>query len=155
MKDAVEEVFPVRRQLLHGIALCIIAVGILGGIASLFDGETWTAGAALMCVGFGAYWRLAVRNVREIRVDQQAILFLPVGFELSFKDIESLEVPGWADRHDNPPNLHTQLVLKTRSTSWRLVPGAAAQVDRTCRLDIRGCETDRLFELVRSRVPEA
>ena len=157
MAGTTEHVFPVRRRLLSLLGWFMVSLGAF----TLLVVGLWTQAlsrgdflASLVAVLFGVFCIRSVRNVREIKVDDQRIRFLPVAADLHFSEIERIEVPGWADRHDTPPNTIGSIALDTNTTRTRLVPGAIAQWNNGCRIYTYGCDADRLLSLLRQYIPD-
>ncbi|MDA8585413.1 hypothetical protein N9L47_03990 [Rhodobacteraceae bacterium] len=94
------------------------------------------------------------KNVKWITVNREAIQFHPVAVEVRFSDIESLYLPSRVERHDNPPNMVGQLTLTKKTADARFILGALSQYQRTCRLNVAGCDSDALVSFVRERVPK-
>ncbi len=152
-----EHVFPVRQRLVSLLGWSAISLGAFTPLVVGLTTQNLSPGdllTSLMAVLVGLFCIRAVWNVREIRVDNQRIRFLPIGTELSFSEIEKIEVPGWADRHDNPPNSIGRIAMDTNTNTSRLVPGAIAQWKNGCQIYTYGCDSDRLLSLLRQRIPE-
>lgn len=148
------EVFEVSRRLRTILGWFFAVLG-LSSLGLLF--VEWSPRlliAALVLPAIGAQLVLSARNVKEIIVDEHSITFLPVGAEFSFSEAEKMHVPGWADRFDTPPDALGSIVLETRTERIRYVPGAILQLHNRCRLNLYGCDGNRMLRELRRRISE-
>lgn len=152
-----ERVFPVRRRLLLWFAgFWLVMTPVFIGV-SLAEGppfERRVLFVSLLGLSIGLFSLKAVWNVREIRIDAERLLFLPVGAELRFADIAGMEVPGWMDRHDTPPLSLGGLRLRMAAKERRIVPGAFFCWDEVGSLYLHGCDSDAILAILDSRVPK-
>ncbi|MCV6592042.1 MAG: hypothetical protein OIF48_03750 [Silicimonas sp.] len=148
--------FPVRRRGFKFLGRAFIIMGAFTLLTSLFesDPEGKMLIAGIVGVVFGPLFLRALRNVDRIVVTEEAIRFLPVDVELKFSDIESLNLPSWATRHDNPPRSLTEFNVTTKPLPPRIVLGAMIQGTDRCRLYVVGCDSDALLDALRERVPK-
>lgn len=150
-----ENVFPVRRRGISIFGWSLITLAVLMCLVSVFSAPPFTPKLVVSVIGllaFGVYFLIRARNVREIRIDDRTIRFLPVGTEVLLSEIEGMRVPSWMDRHDNPPNALKALPLVTITKRTRLVPGAVLEVDGTCRLDLFGSQSDVVLASLEERI---
>jgi hypothetical protein len=79
-----EQVFPVRRRLVLWIAWLFLVMTPLSIAISIAEGppfERKILFVSIIGLTTGVLSLKAVRNVREIRIDAERLLFLPVGAE--------------------------------------------------------------------------
>lgn len=153
--DADEQIFLVNRRswVVMGWISGLLGLAVLL-MAPFVRGTTpFHVFAALFLVPYGISRVLGARNVRQIVVSPEAIIFQPIGTEIRFSEIREINVPGWADRHDNPPGMMTSVDFKPAEDRSRFIPGVVLQGKRRGRLYLDGSESDRLFALLRRRLP--
>jgi hypothetical protein len=151
-----ERVFPVRRRLLLWFGwfwLILIPVYVAVSLAEGPPYERKILIVAILGLAIGLYSLKCAWNVREIRIDAQRLLFLPVGAELRFADIDGMEVPSWMDRRDTPPRSLGGLRLKMATKERRIVTGAFWCWDKVGSLYLYGCDSDAILEILKDRIP--
>lgn len=156
MNDFKNLYFPVRRRFLSITGWVFMALGILA-LASIVIGNEyhspWEILGAISCIPIGMLMVRAVRNVREIQLEEHRLVFKPVGTELPLSDIRSISTPKWAGRHDDRPEGLGILTVKTFSNTTRLVPGAVIQGPRTCVIYVHGSDSVELIRALQDRIP--
>ena len=151
-----ERVFPVRRRLLLWFGwfwLVLIPVYVAVSLAEGPPYERKILFVSIFGLAIGLFSLKSAWNVREIRIDAERILFLPVGAELRFADIDGMEVPSWMDRHDTPPRSLGGLRLKMATNERRIVPGAFWHWGGQSFLYLYGCDSDVILGVFDNRVP--
>lgn len=150
-----EFTFPVQRRFLFILGWAFIVLGVSALVAITIGGEhnpLWEIVGIISCIPIGMLMLRAVRNVREIRIDEHRLVFKPVGAELPLSDIRSISLPDRADRDDARPNRVGILAVKTFSNTTRLVLGAVVQRPRTCIIYLHGSDSVRLIQLLQDRI---
>lgn len=150
-----EQVFSVRRRLVMALGLGCMTLGVLGSVVFLLSGppyERKVFWSAFIMIGLAIYCIKSVRNVHEIWIDSEGMRFLPVGAQLLFSQIESIEIPGWMDRHDTPPRPLGALRLKINHDGGRIVPGAFWHWKGLGAVYLYGCDSDAILVLLKERI---
>lgn len=151
-----EQVFPVRRRLVLWFGWFWLVLIPLYVAVSLIEGPPYERKilfGSIFGLAIGLFSLKAAWNVREIRIDAERMLFLPVGAELRLEDIDGMEVPSWMDRHDTPPRSLGGLRLRMARKERRIVLGAFFHWDEVGSLYLYGCESDVILDILDSRVP--
>jgi hypothetical protein len=143
-------VFPVRRRAMAGLGWFFVVIGAGTGIVLITAQhiDATIIMATLAAPILGAFFILSARNVREIRIDDHHIRFLPVGASLSLNEVAGIKPPA---RGDAP----AYIALDTKIKRSRYVPGAILQWDGGCKLNIVGSNGDAVLSALRQRIPSA
>jgi len=137
------------------LGVVFLTLGVLGSAVPLLLGQPYEPKlfwSTLLLIGIAIFCIKSVRNVREIRIDTEGILFLPAGARLLFSEIEGMEIPSWMDRHDTPPRILGALRLKINHDGGRIVPGAFWHWKGLGDVYLYGCDSDAILVLLKERI---
>lgn len=153
--DSDIQIFPVKRRpwVVMGWCCGLLGLGVVLMAPFAEDVTPFHVLAGLFLVPFGISRVLGERYVRQIIVSTEGIRFLPIGTEIKFSEISEIHVPGWADRHDNPPGMIGSIDFRPTECRPRFIPGVVVQGRKFGKLYIDGSDSDHLFALLRRRLP--
>ncbi|WP_286907552.1 hypothetical protein [Roseovarius sp.] len=144
--------FPVKRRSMAVLGAFLILIAAAGLVLLVLSSDVISESPALLATPFlglyGASLILASRNVREIRVTDQHIQFLPVGNILALDEIVTI-------KSSPAGSVPKRIELVLRSDRRNYVPGALWQWGQACALNVVGCDSNALLATLEERLPTA
>ncbi|MFU1478792.1 hypothetical protein ACM25N_14240 [Roseovarius sp. C7] len=142
--------FPVKRRVMVVLGAFLIVIAAASLLLMTLSSDVITDRPLILAAPvlglYGASLILAFRNVREIRVTDQQIQFLPVGEILALDEIVTIPLQA-------PDSAPAKIRLVLRSDRRRYVPGALRQWGHACALNTVGCDSNALLAALKARLP--
>ena len=139
-------VFPVKRRAMAGLGWFFALLPVAGALVPAQTMGFTEIACFLLSPAIALFLLISARNVREIRIDDHQISFLPVGASLRFNAVSAIRQPA-----SGIPPSHIDLSMKAAPN--RYIPGTLLQWNGLCRLNITGSNADAVLSALRQRLP--